>query len=262
MRTLTVFLAALAASTMAFAQRGPAAGRGMSHAQGMGMDMGMGAGMGMMGPALRAPITGAPYSGVQTVQMEQSLPTGNKIERKNVTKVFRDGQGRVRMEHTFTGPAGQTRTQIGIFDPVAGVHYMLDPSNKTGVKMPLPAHDAGTTAVAPRPHNSQAQTTDLGTQTVNGVLATGTRITHTIPAGAIGNQQPIEVVRETWISTDLKVPVQIKSTDPRFGDTTMNLASIALGEPDASLFQVPSDYNVTTRTPGRGGMMQHRGPAN
>jgi len=34
----------------------------------------------------------------------------------------------------------------------------------------------------------------LGTQAINGVNAEGTRITHTVPAGQIGNDKPIQIV--------------------------------------------------------------------
>src|SRR5262249_15427723 len=51
---------------------------------------------------------------------------------------------------------------------------------------------------------------ELGGQTVEGVTATGTRSTTTIPAGAIGNLQPIKVVAEQWFSTDLQVLVMTK----------------------------------------------------
>src|SRR5262249_8773573 len=81
-------------------------------------------------------------------------------------------------------------------------------------------------------------------QTINGISATGTRTTQTIPAGAIGNTQPIQIVREVWTSQDLKVPVMIKTTDPRFGDTTMQLTNVMQSNPDPSLFQVPSGYPV------------------
>jgi hypothetical protein len=103
---------------------------------------------------------------------------------------------------------------------------------------------------------AQRQTENLGTQVVNGVSATGTRTTETITAGAIGNQQPIQIVRETWVSVDLKVPVQIKTSDPRFGNMVMQLTNIVQGEPDASLFQVPSSYTIKTRSArqGRPGM--------
>jgi hypothetical protein len=69
-------------------------------------------------------------------------------------------------------------------------------------------------------------------------------VTRTIPAGQIGNSQPIETVHETWMSDDLKVPVLVKTTDPRTGTTTTQLTNINRSEPDPALFQVPSDYTV------------------
>jgi hypothetical protein len=125
----------------------------------------------------------------------------------------------------------------------------------TAIKMALPQSHAAPSSPqrthGPRLNNAQIQTENLGTQAINGVAATGTRRTETIAAGAIGNQQPIQVVRETWISADLKVPVSIKSSDPRFGTTAMQLTNITQTEPDPSLFVVPSNYTVTERT-GRG----------
>ena len=85
---------------------------------------------------------------------------------------------------------------------------------------------------------------ELGTQTVEGVAATGTRTTTTIAAGAIGNLQPIKVVSEQWFSTDLQVLVLTKHSDPRSGDTTYRLVNIVRAEPDRSLFTVPPDYTI------------------
>ena len=58
----------------------------------------------------------------------------------------------------------------------------------------------------------------LGQQVVEGVLATGTRTTTTLPAGTIGNEQPIVVLSEQWFSEELKVLVMTKHSDPRSGD--------------------------------------------
>jgi hypothetical protein len=85
---------------------------------------------------------------------------------------------------------------------------------------------------------------DLGQQVIEGVLATGTRMTTTIPAGAIGNEQPILVVSEQWFSPDLKVLVMTKHSDPRSGDNTYRLTSITQTEPARSLFEVPADYTL------------------
>jgi hypothetical protein len=87
-------------------------------------------------------------------------------------------------------------------------------------------------------------TENLGQQTVEGVPATGSRSTTTIPAGAIGNLQPIKIVAEQWVSTDLQVLVMTKHSDPRSGETTYRLQSIVRAEPDRSLFTVPADYTM------------------
>ena len=47
--------------------------------------------------------------------------------------------------------------------------------------------------------------------------------------------------------------VMSKRSDPRFGDSTYTLTNIQRSEPNASLFQVPSDYQVTQGGPGRHG---------
>jgi len=84
----------------------------------------------------------------------------------------------------------------------------------------------------------------LGMQTIEGVEAEGTRTTTTIPAGAIGNERPIEIIYEKWYSKDLQLIVLSKHSDPRFGDQTYRLVNISRSEPDSSVFTVPADYTV------------------
>ena len=84
----------------------------------------------------------------------------------------------------------------------------------------------------------------LGTRTIEGVSAEGTRTTVTIPAGQIGNEQPIETVTERWYSPELQVTVMNKRTDPRMGTTTYTLKNIIRSEPAPTMFEVPSDYKM------------------
>ena len=84
---------------------------------------------------------------------------------------------------------------------------------------------------------------------MNGLQAEGIRVTRTIPAGAIGNDKPIEVVTERWYSPDLQIAVMTVHTDPMMGTMTTKLVNVTRGDPDASLFQVPSDYKVETGKP-------------
>lgn len=87
-------------------------------------------------------------------------------------------------------------------------------------------------------------TESLGTRSIEGVMAEGTRTTSTIAAGAIGNLMPIEVVNERWYSRELQTPVLISRKDPRSGDSVYRLRNIIRAEPAADLFTVPSDYQV------------------
>ncbi len=89
---------------------------------------------------------------------------------------------------------------------------------------------------------SSSETTSLGQKVVNGVLANGTRIVRTIPAGVLGNEKPITSTLERWISPDLQVPVQMTETSSIGGTVTYNLEQISRGDPDPALFVLPADY--------------------
>lgn len=114
-------------------------------------------------------VKGAPYSAEAVSESLQVLADGNKITRSSTTKMYRDGEGRTRREGAGGGgfvsgmgigsgagsgssggggvlsttsgvitpvPSGNFTMfygfdTISIFDPVAGMRYSLNPSNKT-----------------------------------------------------------------------------------------------------------------------------------
>jgi hypothetical protein len=207
-------------------------------------------------------VTGMPMSGELVVTRDTTLADGNRIHTQNQSKVYRDADGRVRREVGFelntpaTGAA--KRNMIIITDPVVGKRYVLNPQNKTAHAMPLKPPKPGQGAPPPPPYGEAGPNPDganvtreqLGTKAINGLQATGTRVTRTIPAGKIGNENPIQVVTERWYSTDLQVPLTTTHTDPMMGTVTTNLTNINRTAPDASLFQVPSDYKVETSEKG------------
>ena len=82
----------------------------------------------------------------------------------------------------------------------------------------------------------------LGERKVNGETAAGSRVEATIPAGAIGNEQPINMSAEQWYGKDLQVVVEATYRDPRTGETRYKLSDIHRTEPDARLFRVPDNY--------------------
>jgi hypothetical protein len=253
-------------------------------------------------------VKGAPYSAQAVTETVQNLNDGNRIVRKNTAQVYRDTEGRTRRDQTlgYIGPyatSGDIPQTVFINDPVASVHYILDPARKTARKLPrvevrykveggatqarqratedataqkfeiertfvlerVPApgapHGVGPIAPPPPPagdgeriefmatHSKhEAKTEKLEARSFDGVMAEGTRTTMTIPAGEIGNEQPIQVVDERWYSPELQVVVMTRHSDPRSGETTYRLTNISRAEPAAALFQVPSDYAVQDHT--------------
>jgi hypothetical protein len=227
-------------------------------------------------------VSGAPYCAQITSEFTQTLQDGNKIDRKNVTNVCRDGQGRTRTEQTLP-KIGQYSASNGapqvifINDPVSGVNYVLDPAHKTARKMVRPnaqggpgrgpggpgrgpagpggnpPQNNGGTNGPQRGRNNNSSSQSLGQMNIEGILVNGTLVTRTIPAGQVGNQSPIQVTSERWYSPDLKVNLLVKNNDPMRGQNTTTVSNINRNEPDPSLFQVPSDYTIQDMSRGRGG---------
>jgi hypothetical protein len=218
------------------------------------------------GPMFEAvkPVTGAPFSAQTTTEITQTLADGNQISRTESAQIARDSSGRTRRDATVShiGPwssASTPREIVNITDPVAGVNYMVDVTDKTATQMPFHARmgSGGPATRHMRPNGEaagqsgiQRTTESLGTQVMAGVTVQGTRTTETIPAGAIGNQNPIVIVSERWVSPQLQETIYSKRTDPRFGTTVFQLTNISQAEPAATLFQVPSGYTITTRPIG------------
>jgi hypothetical protein len=81
-------------------------------------------------------------------------------------------------------------------------------------------------------------------KTLEGVAVEGRKTTTVIPAGQIGNEQPITITSEEWRSLELNLLVLTKHSDPRTGESSYRLQNIIRAEPDRSLFMVPPDYTV------------------
>jgi hypothetical protein len=216
-------------------------------------------------------VKGAPFSATATSETTEALQDGSVIHRTSQVSMYRDSLGRSRHEATFTGfgpltASGAPKKMVMISDPVAGVHIMLDDTQKIAHKSALHPHggNAANAQSAPafegrmQEREQQAEAAgllkkeSLGMQTINGVVAEGTRITHTIPVGQIGNEKPLQVVSERWYSSDLQIVLKSTRTDPRFGTTTYTVTSLQRTEPAATLFAVPADYTVQTGGRGRG----------
>jgi hypothetical protein len=98
---------------------------------------------------------------------------------------------------------------------------------------------------------TDSKTESLGIQDFEGVEAEGTRTTTTIPAGAIGNERPIDIIYERWYSKDLQMIISSRHSDPRFGDQTYKLTNIIRANPEGTLFVLPADFKMLAE-PGSG----------
>jgi hypothetical protein len=214
-------------------------------------------------------VKGAPFSATATSETTQTLQDGSLIHRTSQVTMYRDSEGRSRHEATFTGfgplaTSGAPKTLVTISDPVAGLRTMLDAENKVAHQSAFHARSGknGSTDSAPtfegrmqeRIQKEEAagllKQESLGTRMINGVVAEGTRITHTIPAGQIGNDKALQVVSERWYSPDLQIVLKSTRTDPRFGTTIYTVTSLQRTEPAATLFAIPADYTVQIRGHG------------
>ena len=98
--------------------------------------------------------------------------------------------------------------------------------------------------VAPRQGGTSSP---LPAREIDGLRANGERTTWVIPAGKVGNEKPIEIVREVWTSPDLMLTLSSRDFDPRSGEVNYRLKSIKRGEPDAALMRVPADFSKPSR---------------
>jgi hypothetical protein len=109
---------------------------------------------------------------------------------------------------------------------------------------PAPPMPAALRAFTPR---GPGAVTPLPAREIEGLRVNGERTTWTIEAGKIGNDKPIQIVREVWTSPELMLTVSSRDFDPRSGETLYRLQSVRRGEPDAALMRLPADYTPVRR---------------
>jgi hypothetical protein len=205
-------------------------------------------------------VTGEPYSAVRTTTFTQTLADGTTISRATTTKEARDSGGRVYRETQIAPTGSPARTLYTVFDPVNRTRTSWRSDTKQASITQLPNiggrgqwHAARGGAPSPAFQNRRGPAPaveQLGTKTIEGIDATGTRSTVTFPVGAFGNSRPVTVTHERWVAADLGITVLETDSDPRTGVRTAALSNIQRTEPDAALFHAPEGYAVAEHTAG------------
>lgn len=157
---------------------------------------------------------------IEQLRKEGKLPEGGRFIVKEVERSGEHKDVRIRIAQPAVDAADATRAMSVQLGPmIAG-------------------------AIGDARWSAKASSRDLGTREFSGVKAQGHQRSYEIPAGEIGNRNPITVSSETWTSPDLQMLVYHKRSDPRSGEMVYRLEDLKREEPAAALFTVPSDYTV------------------
>lgn len=222
------------------------------------------------GPLTGPPVLDVPFSADATTTVVQTHADGRQIERTSSARYYRDGAGRVRVEQLINDARNPSAHQVRITiqpDPAARIVYVLDPLTQSA---PIASRDIDGMAVGggntfgisiggsdflvfnrPQilrdfvgPSADPVEGEPLGTRQIAGVETEGRRFTTTVPSG--------QIVDERWESSELKLLIYSRLSDPRTGVLEYRLANIRRAQPPADLFVVPADYSTAPRRDDNG----------
>jgi hypothetical protein len=215
-----------------------------------------------LGPLSSDPRFFLPFSATAVTTVVQRTPGGGRFSRKVTGVYYRDSSGRVRVEYA---PAAETRgdarsdtdggarkVAILLPNPYARTDrvYLVDDEAKLVEKMDFRIYGSlfNATRQLSIPTGSRRFTDfptaesrfsgdglfeDLGSQSIGGVRANGTRFTTTLT----------KAVDERWESPELGLIVRTRLVDPDRGwDVEQTLTDIQRTEPRQDLFVMPAGY--------------------
>ena len=188
-------------------------------------------------------VSGKPFSATVVLEYERYWDDGSSQVRRTINLIARDSEGRTHNEVRRLMPeyfhGSPPLTSVRLFDPLTRLRTDLDPTLHVARQQVVPKKPKE--AVAPNP---VIRMEELGTTTMNGLEAKGTRRITTIPAKASGTGDPVEIEDEFWYSEELHLNLLVRHTDPRVGVETVGVSNLKREEPPASMFQVPAGYQI------------------
>lgn len=200
------------------------------------------------------PVLNQPYS-AKFVQTVQTFNEGRSVAHEKKLFEARDSQGRTRIDVFSSDSPGDCQNScspiaMNLYVPSRRQFIQLFPAQKMARVMtfpgrgPIPTH-------GPNPNAVKTTMERLPGQIIHGIYAAGTRTTRVIPADDRRDPDVVEV-DETWVSPELGIVVLAKysSTDQRSDRTILEMRELERVEPDAALFEVPTDYRIVTATNG------------
>lgn len=213
------------------------------------------------------PVSNAPFQATVTLEWTKHLADGSTTIVRNHRLVVRDSQGDIYQERRTLVPDGSIQEPrirwIEISFPAKHTQYMCNATLTTCqlrayhaqpmARVAAPGANAnskpGPGRVAPVGRSSPTADpnltrTDLGSRSIEGLDAVGTRETRTIPPGTLGNSAPLEISKEFWYSPRLRVNLRVLRVDPLHGDQSFEMTDIDASEPDPQRFVLPPNCKI------------------
>ena len=212
------------------------------------------------------PVIRVPYQADKWTRVQRFLPDGSVTVLEFQGEEARDPAGRIYEESQLsmngTSDARNSAAFCAVYDPANYTLLSWSSKSKIAIQEQLPnpteiqarrmekQDEEGQPMRSPTLSNA-THTEDLGHKSLNGFLVDGKRTVTVIPAGAMGNSQPITATRDIWTAEDLHVVIMEVRDDPRTGKRTMELRRLRRITPDPALYQLPEGYIVHVRKVGR-----------
>jgi hypothetical protein len=205
------------------------------------------------------PKADAPFTLTLQTEWVSASPDGGTITRVNTRKVARDSQGRIYQERWWLVPKnGGVESQmsaIEIADPHEHTYYrcsLVDGKHTCEMTTFTPSTDTVYNMQGPRagqlPNDAGVVLREeLGKRWMEGVEASGTKVTTIYNPGVFGNDRKVTVEREFWYAPSLGIDLMSKRVDSRYGTQTFTATNLILAEPDAKLFELPEGFKVKDR---------------
>jgi hypothetical protein len=202
-------------------------------------------------------ITGKPFQATFTITRTETIPD-NTITNTTTGTIARDADGDTYRDVTLPaiGPwasSGNPLEFVYIRNVKAMMQYIVNKTRGTYRAFAIDAHNPppggdGRGMQHEKGPNSPASNNVTVTDNPAAVYSdpgTGAKytvddkkITRTIPAGEIGNANPIVITTERWYSSELNLVLEETHSDPRFGSSIYQLSNI--GAPTVSFTLDPS----------------------
>jgi len=193
-------------------------------------------------------VPGVPFSATVVIETDRVLDDGSVFTRRTVNLIARDSKGRTHnevrrlMPESFHG--SPELMEVRLFDPETRLRTIYFPATHLAHQVVLPAQPK----VAGSPNRWVSQE-DLGSSTLNGLEAKGTRRTFAVSAAGSSAGNPVEVVDEFWNSAELHLTLLVHHIDPRGSEQTTGVSGIKREEPPAAMFELPQGYKIVDVIP-------------